>query len=64
MNESTKRMAILIGAITSMFWSFNMRARAEAEQRIGSAYNDGSRTGYRYGLEKAEEMFRAKEQEK
>lgn len=64
MNESTKRMAILIGAITSMFWSFNMRACAEAEIRMGSSYREGSSAGYRYGLEKAEEMLKAKEQQK
>lgn len=62
MNESTKRMAILIGAITSMFWSFNMRACTEAEMRVGSSYREGSNAGYRYGLEKAKEILKAKKQ--
>lgn len=45
MNETTKRMALIIGMITSIVWSFNMKACAISEQEKGANYwrglNDG-----------------------
>ena len=45
MNETTKRMALIIGMITSIVWSFNMRACATSDQINGANYwrgiNDG-----------------------
>lgn len=45
MNETTKRMALIVGMITSIVWSFNMRACAVNEDAQNASYwrglNDG-----------------------
>ena len=45
MNETTKRIALIIGMITSIVWSFNMKACAVSEQEKGANYWRGVHDG-------------------
>jgi len=50
MNETTKRMALIIGMITSIVWSCNMRACAVAEQAKSINYLEGYANGMKTKL--------------
>lgn len=45
MTETTKRMALIVAMITSIVWSFNMRACATSEQEKGANYWRGVHDG-------------------
>ena len=65
MNELTQRIAIIAGALTSMFWCFNMRACtiSDNQERIAhdENYANGYNMGYQSGLDKAKEIIATKE---
>lgn len=52
MNETTKRMALIVGMITSIVWSFNMRACAVIEQEKGANYWRGVHDGQKIAGQK------------
>lgn len=45
MNETTKRIALIVGMITSIVWSLNMRACSISQQEINANYWRGVHDG-------------------
>lgn len=57
MNETTKRMALIIGMIISIVWSCNMRACAVAEQAKSINYLEGYANGMKTKLNEGAKDF-------